>query len=154
MIIIIPLVIISLKPFQICNVNHTLKLGLDWYADKKNIFGVIVSGFSFKGHPTPTSTSDLYDANMQLENRLVSSTDNDLKFQNATLNLNWKHSFDTTGREITADFDYVVYNNVSDMILTTNYYTSTLQKNVHHLFKGICHLILIFTLSKVTTHSR
>jgi outer membrane receptor for monomeric catechols len=52
--------------FKFGNVNHTLKLGLDWYADKKNIFGVVVSGFSFKGHPTPTSTSDLYDANMQL----------------------------------------------------------------------------------------
>src|SRR6187401_2020557 len=122
--------------FKFGNVNHTLKLGLDWYADKKNIFGVVVSGFSFKGHPTPTSTSDLYDANMQLENRLVSFTDNDLKFQNATLNLNWKHSFDTTGREITADFDYVTYNNVSDMILTTDYYTSTLQKTTTTYLKG------------------
>ena len=122
--------------FKFGNVNHTLKLGLDWYADKKNIFGVVVSGFSFKGHPTPTSTSDLYDANMHLENRLVSSTDNDLKFQNATLNLNWKHSFDTTGREITADFDYVTYNNVSDMILTTDYYTSTLQKTTTTYLKG------------------
>jgi hypothetical protein len=122
--------------FKFGNVNHTLKLGLDWYADKKNIFGVVVSGFSFKGHPTPTSTSDLYDANMVLENRLVSSTDNDIKFQNATLNLNWKHSFDTTGREITADFDYVVYNNVSDMVLTTDYYTSTLQKTSTTYLKG------------------
>src|SRR6188474_1063014 len=122
--------------FKFGNVNHTLKLGLDWYADKKNIFGIVVSGFSFKGHPTPTSTSDLYDANMQLENRLVSSTDNDLKFKNATLNLNWKHSFDTTGREITADFDYVVYNNVSDMVLTTDYYTSTLQKTYTSYLKG------------------
>ena len=42
--------------FKFGNMNHTLKLGLDWYADKKNIFGVVVSGFSFKGHPTPTST--------------------------------------------------------------------------------------------------
>jgi len=122
--------------FKFGNINHTLKLGLDWYADKKNIFGVVVSGFSFKGHPTPTSTSDLYDANMQLENRLVSSTDNDIKFQNATLNLNWKHSFDTTGREITADFDYVTYNNVSDIMLTTDYFTSTLQKTSTTYLKG------------------
>ena len=37
---------------------------------------------------------------MQLESRLVSTTDNDIKFKNATLNLNWKHTFDTTGKEI------------------------------------------------------
>src|SRR5688572_9437330 len=114
--------------FRFGNNNHTLKLGLDWHADKKNIFGVVDSGFTFSGHPTPTSVSDLVDENMQLENRLVSSTDNDIKFQNETLNLNWKHTFDTTGREITADFDYVVYNNVSDMVLTPDFYNSSLQK--------------------------
>ncbi|HET6722238.1 MAG TPA: outer membrane beta-barrel family protein, partial [Chitinophagaceae bacterium] len=122
--------------FRFGNNNHTLKLGFDWYADKKNIFGIVVSGFTFSGHPTPTSVSDLVDENMQLENRLVSSTDNDIKFQNATLNLNWKHTFDTTGKEITADFDYVVYNNVSDMVLTTDFYNSSLQKTSTSHLKG------------------
>ena len=115
--------------FKFGNNNHTLKLGLDWYADKKNIFGIVVSGFTFRGHPTPISVSDLVDENMQLESRLISSTDNDIKFQNGTLNLNWKHTFDTTGKELTADFDYVVYGNVSDMILTTDYYNSYIAKN-------------------------
>src|SRR5687767_736608 len=113
--------------FKFGNNNHTLKLGLDWYADKKNTFGIIVSGFTFLGHPTPTTVADLKDLNGQLENRLVSSTDNDIKFQNATLNLNWKHNFDTTGKELTTDFDYVVYGNTSDMILTTDYYNGSLQ---------------------------
>ena len=122
--------------FKFGNNNHTLKLGLDWYADKKNIFGIVVSGFTFSGHPTPTSVSDLVDANYKLENRLISATDNNLKFQNATLNLNWKHTFDTTGRELTADFDYVVYGNVSDMILTTDFYNETLQKTGSSLLKG------------------
>jgi hypothetical protein len=122
--------------FKFGNNNHTLKLGLDWYADKKNIFGIVVSGFNFAGHPTPISVSDLVDANKVLENRLVSSTDNDLKFQNATLNLNWKHTFDTTGRELTADFDYVVYSNVSDMILTTDFYNGSLQKTGTSYLKG------------------
>jgi hypothetical protein len=122
--------------FKFGNNNHTLKLGLDWYADKKNIFGIVVSGFTFRGHPTPVSVSELVDENMQLENRLVSNTSNKLKFQNATLNLNWKHSFDTTGKEITADFDYVVYGNVSDMVLTTEYYNSSLQKIGTSYLKG------------------
>jgi len=122
--------------FKFGNNNHTLKLGLDWYADKKNIFGIVVSGFTFAGHPTPISVSDLVDANKILENRLISSTDNDLKFQNATLNLNWKHTFDTTGRELTADFDYVVYSNISDMILTTDFYNGSLQKTGTSYLKG------------------
>lgn len=122
--------------FRFGNNNHTLKLGLDWYADKKNIFGIVVSGFTFSGHPRPVSISDLVDENFQLENRLISSTDNKLKFQNATLNLNWKHTFDTTGRELTADFDYVVYSNVSDMLLTTDFYNSNLEKTGTSYLKG------------------
>ena len=112
--------------FKFGNNNHTLKLGLDWYADKKNIFGIVVSGFAFSGHPTPTTVGNLSDVNHQLESRLVSNTENKIKFKNATLNLNWKHNFDTTGKEITADFDYVVYSNVSDMVLTTDYYNNVL----------------------------
>jgi hypothetical protein len=122
--------------FKFGNNNHTLKLGLDWYANKKNVFGIVVSGFAFSGHPTPVSVADLVDENKVLEARLISNTKNDLKFQNATLNLNWKHTFDTTGKELTADFDYVVYSNVSDMVLTTHFYNEVLQKTGSSTLKG------------------
>lgn len=139
--------------FRFGNNNHTLKLGLDFYANKKNVFGIVISGFTFSGHPTPISVSDLVDENKQLEARLISSTDNNLKFQNATLNLNWKHTFDTTGREIQTDFDYVVYSNVSDMVLQTDFYNEVLQKTGTSYLKG--HLpsdINIYTFKSDYTH--
>jgi iron complex outermembrane recepter protein len=113
--------------FKFRNNNHTLKLGLDWFANKKNSFGIVLSGFEFSGHPTPTTIGNLSDENRVLESRLVSKTKNDIKFKNGTLNLNWKHTFDSTGKELTADFDYVVYNSVSDMMLNTDYYNGQLQ---------------------------
>ncbi|HKZ68174.1 MAG TPA: outer membrane beta-barrel family protein, partial [Chitinophagaceae bacterium] len=122
--------------FKFGNNNHTLKLGLDWYANKKNVFGVVVSGFEFSGHPAPTTVGDLSDENHQLERRLVSNTDNRIKFKNATLNLNWKHNFDTTGKELTADFDYVVYSSVSDMVLTTDYFNNVLQHTGQSSLRG------------------
>ena len=122
--------------FRFGNNNHTLKLGLDWYANKKNIFGIVISGFAFSGRPRPTTVGDLSDESHQLESRLVSNTDNRIKFKNGTLNLNLKHSFDTTGRELTADFDYVVYSNVSDMVLATDYYNSYLQKTGSSSLRG------------------
>src|SRR5207253_1288299 len=100
--------------------NHTLKLGLDYYADKKNVYGIVVSGFAFFGRPTPQTISDIKDANGQLDSRMISYTQNKINFENLTSNLNWKHSFDTTGRELTADFDYVKYVNTSNMLLTTD----------------------------------
>ncbi len=122
--------------FKFGNVNHTVKLGLDWYADKKNVFGIVVSGFTFSGHPTPGTVGDLSDVNRRLESRLVSNTENRIKFKNGTLNLNWKYTFDTTGKELTADFDYVVYSNTSNMLLTTDYYNNLLQHTGTSLLKG------------------
>ena len=122
--------------FKFRNVNHTLKFGMDWYANKKNIFGVVVSGFTFGGHPTPSTIADIQNANRQLESRLASHTTNDIKFNNGTLNFNWKHNFDTAGRELTADFDYVVYSSVSDMLLTTDYFNSSLQQTGSSALKG------------------
>ena len=139
--------------FKFGNNNHTLKLGLDWYADKKNVFGIVASGFTFMGHPTPVTVADLTDVNHVLESRLVSNTTNDIQFQNASLNINWKHNFDTAGRELTADFDYVVYGNTSDMMLTTEFYNSGLQQTGISYLKG--HLpsnIDIYTFKSDYTH--
>jgi hypothetical protein len=113
--------------FKFGNFNQTLKLGLDWYADKKNVFGVVASGFLFNGHPTPVTIADMKDVNKDLKKRLITNTDNDISFKNFTGNLNWKHTFDSTGKELTADFDYVRYSNLSEMMLTTDIYNASLQ---------------------------
>ena len=52
--------------FKFGNNNHTLKLGVDFFADKKNTFGVVASGFMFNGHPTPVTVNTLSDANHEV----------------------------------------------------------------------------------------
>ena len=126
----------TITRFKFGNNNHTLKLGLDYYANKKNIFGIVLNGFTFKGHPTPLTIAELKDANGVLENRLVSNTKNDNKFENGSVNLNWKHSFDTAGRELNSDFDFVAYNNVGDLLLTTDYYNNMLQHTGTSFLRG------------------
>lgn len=113
-----------LTNFTFGNFNQTLKLGLDYQPNKKNVFGIVVSGFKFDGRPTPVTTSTLRDKNGATLYSLVSDTKNEIGFQNFTGNLNWKHNFDSTGTELTADLDYVTYSNISDLVLTTNSYNS------------------------------
>lgn len=122
--------------FKFGNFNQTLKLGLDWYANKKNVFGIVASGFLFNGRPTPVTVANMRDINHNLETRLITKTDNDISFRNFTGNLNWKHTFDSTGKELTADFDYVMYSNQSDMFLATDIYNGSLQKIGHTELRG------------------
>lgn len=114
-----------LTNFKFGNFNQTLKLGLDYQPDKKNVFGIVVSGFAFEGHPTPVTSTTLRDKNGAILSNLVSLTENKSHFKNFTGNLNWKHTFDSTGKELTADLDYVAYNNTSDVLLTTNVYSGS-----------------------------
>jgi iron complex outermembrane receptor protein len=110
--------------FKFGNFNQSLKLGLDYTPDKKNTFGVVVSGFMFNGHPTPSTFTVLKDANGAVLSSLESLTENKTKFRNLSSNINWKHNFDTTGTELTADLDYVTYDNTSSMLLSTNAFNS------------------------------
>jgi hypothetical protein len=97
---------------------------LDFFADKKNTFGIVVSGFAFNGHPTPTTVTTSSDANHALLSKMISNTNNRIQFRNLTTNFNFRHQFDSTGRELTFDFDYIAYDNVSKMTLTTDFYNA------------------------------
>jgi iron complex outermembrane recepter protein len=114
--------------FNFGNFNQTLKLGVDIFADKKNTLGFVASGFLFNGHPRPTTATTLSDQNHNPQMTMLSQTENRLKFMNGSANFNYRHVFDSTGREITADLDYIGYKNTSNMVLTTDFFDGTGQQ--------------------------
>jgi iron complex outermembrane recepter protein len=122
--------------FKFGNFNQSLKLGVDWYANKKNVFGVVASGFLFNGHPTPVTIANISDVNRDLESQLITQATNKNRFENFTGNFNWKHTYDSTGKEITADFDYVKYYQLSRQTLSTDIYDGAFQKNGHTELQG------------------
>jgi iron complex outermembrane receptor protein len=119
--------------FKFGNNNQTLKLGLDYFADNKNSFGIVVSGFQFSGHPTPVTITTTNDEHYNLLSEMISLTKNHLSFRNLTGNFNFRHQFDSAGTELTADLDYIVYDNTSDMTLTTDFYDGNLQPSGNQL---------------------
>jgi outer membrane receptor protein involved in Fe transport len=102
------------------NNNHTLKIGMDYYADKKNVFGIVLNGFGFFGRPRPNSTQTIFLPDGSIQSVLQSTTTNKITFFNYSGNLNYKHTFDTSGTELTADFDYVGYSNGTKTTLITD----------------------------------
>jgi outer membrane cobalamin receptor len=139
--------------FRFRNFNHTLKLGFDWNANKKNVFGMVLNGFAFNGHPTPVTEASLTDEDRVLSERLISNTVNEISFKNGSVNLNWKHNFDTTGKELTMDFDYVTYSNVSDIFLTTDRFNGALEFQNRSALRGRLPAdINIYTFKSDYTH--
>ena len=140
--------------FKFGNNNHTLKLGVDFFADKKNTYGIVASGFIFNGHPTPVTFNTLSDASHQPTSSMISLTENRIHFNNFSTNFNYRHVFDTTGRELTVDLDYIGYRNTSNMLLTTDFYDAAGQQSSDPLLlKG--HLpsdINIYSIKSDYTH--
>src|SRR5204863_9623819 len=54
--------------------------------------------------------------------RKVSTNDQYIGVTNLSTNCHFRRVYDSTGTELTADFDFIAYRNTSDMLLTTDLY--------------------------------
>lgn len=104
------------------NNNYTAKIGVDFFQSKKTVWGVVLNGFKFFGRPSSLGSQVFTRPDGSVESILESNGFTKLNFANYSANMNFKHTFDSTGRELTADLDYVGYSNVGKSILTTASY--------------------------------
>ncbi len=120
--------------FRFKNNNYTLKLGLDYTPNKKTTFGVVLNGFLFAGRPRPTTSTTFTDLDGIAFSRLNSVTVNENNWNNIGVNFNYRHLFDTTGTEITADADFAQYNNTSDQLLSTGFFDGNFNQTADSMF--------------------
>ena len=108
----------SHMPFK----SHTSRLGADFFPNKKTIIGFVVSG-NFNGFERENNNNSVViNQQKQPSSTFQTIATNDDHFSNVVGNINFKHTFDTSGREITADADYGEYNNNSLSSTSTRYY--------------------------------
>ena len=101
-----------------------LSLGLDYYINKKNTASIALNYTTGSGTQPRDRTTDLWDANHQLLAHYKSSTKPSYGFSRSAFNLNWKHSIDTLGQELSFDADYVYNENPFKDTLQTDYYNN------------------------------
>jgi Outer membrane protein beta-barrel family/CarboxypepD_reg-like domain len=98
---------------------HNARAGMDFYVDKKNTFGILISGFARDGGNLSEATTKVTDVETnKLINSFRTMNSQPSKRTNITYNVNWKHSFDTTGKDLNVDFDYVTYSLQNQNIIT------------------------------------
>lgn len=103
------------------------KIGMDYFASKKTTFGIVLGGFNNPG--TFSNNSDVFIADKVnvLQAITRASTTNDRSWKNYSTNLNFRHVFDTTGRELTADVDVLGYRSKNDQRLINAYFDANNQ---------------------------
>ena len=102
--------------------SHATRLGMDYFPSKKTIIGFVVSGNFNKYGRNNDNSSIVLDPQRQASSTFNSYASNDDGANNFLTNINFKHTFDSTGKEITADIDYGEYKSSSLTVNSTNYY--------------------------------
>ncbi len=101
--------------------NYTLKLGADYYLSNKTTLGIVSSGFINPEEFSSQNTSYLKNQFAITDSIVTAESLNTNMWKNGNLNLNLRHQFDSTGKELTVDLDYITYtaNSQQQFINTT-----------------------------------
>jgi iron complex outermembrane receptor protein len=103
--------------------SNTARIGLDYFPNRKTIIGFVLNT-NFNHYTRNNDNNSLVlDPQRQPVNTFNSFATNNDHSNNSFANINFKHTFDSTGKEITADADYGVYNSNSITVNNTKYYT-------------------------------
>lgn len=112
--------------------SHTTRIGADFFPNKKTIIGFVVNAnFNHFTRRNDNSSIVINDQRQQVSTFKSLATNND-HIHNIVGNVNLKHTFDSTGGEITADIDHGEYSSASLTRNATSYYKldgTTLQPN-------------------------
>ena len=101
---------------------NTLRFGADFYPNKKTVYGFVVNSNLNSFKPYNNNSSVVIGSNKQALYTFNTQTKNDNQNKNIAANFNIKHTFDTTGREITADVDYAYFNTDNSSRVSTQYH--------------------------------
>lgn len=104
--------------------NYSVKIGADYYLSKKTTIGVVTSGVTNPFVQNGENTSYLKGSNGVLDSIVTARNSEHSKWKNGSVNVNFRHQFDSTGRELTADFDFLSYNSNKDQWFSNASYTA------------------------------
>jgi iron complex outermembrane recepter protein len=102
--------------------SHTARVGADFFPSKKTIIGFVVNGNFTHFTRKTDNEATVIDAQGQPVSTFQTRAGNDDNINNVFANINFKHTFDSTGKELTADVDYGSFRSNSLSYNGTKYY--------------------------------
>jgi iron complex outermembrane receptor protein len=105
--------------------NFNGRIGLDYSPSKRTTIGFVVNGATSPGNFVNQNYTLISDAGKLPESQTKASAAYDQTWKNFSTNLNFRRALDTTGKELTADLDYISYLSGNDQLLVNAYYNAS-----------------------------
>lgn len=104
------------------NSFYNARLGMDYYLSDNTTIGISAKGMYDQSLTSSYNYASLLDQNGALSSNVIADNTEKGKLQNNLLNLNFRHQFDSAGKALTADLDYVSYVNRIDQLYKNDVY--------------------------------
>lgn len=101
---------------------HVARLGMDFFPGKKTIIGFVANSTFIHYKSNNDNNSVVIDDMGQPSYTFKTRSNGSNGLNNSFGNINLKHTFDSSGKELTADVDYGVFNSNSFSTNNTDYY--------------------------------
>lgn len=103
--------------------NHIASAGVDYNLSAHTVIGASFSGSTNNFEPKADNASQALGNNDDLLYNFNTTGRHDNFYYNYAANLNLRHTFDTSGRELGIDADYAAFGNKSKQNFVTSYYS-------------------------------
>ncbi|TWJ03606.1 outer membrane receptor protein involved in Fe transport [Mucilaginibacter frigoritolerans] len=100
--------------------NTNIKAGMDFYVSPKTTWGIVYTGDISNANDNSPVYSLLYDKNGGLDSTINTQNTSKSKFNSNGINLNYTHKFDSAGRALTFDLDYIHDASGSNQLFVNN----------------------------------
>ncbi len=100
--------------------NYSAKIGMDYFISKRTTLGFVANGFTSSREGSNNNITDIYKTNSHEVTKANSG--NKSRFKNLSGNINFRHVIDSTGKEITADADYITYDSRNNTSMINSYF--------------------------------
>jgi hypothetical protein len=104
--------------------NVNVKLGADYYLSQKTTWGIVFTGSLQPNRDQSPVISTVFNANHEVDSTVNSINTSHNTFHSGAVNVNYTHKYDSLGKTLTFDADYVRYVAGSEQSFFNNAYAS------------------------------
>ncbi|HVK96888.1 MAG TPA: TonB-dependent receptor, partial [Flavisolibacter sp.] len=104
--------------------SYSGKIGVDYFANKKTSFGIVLNGFSSPSTFRNRNKTMISNPSKDVESVTRATVDNTSDWKSYSSNFNFRTLLDTTGRELTSDVDLIVYDSKNGQVMINSYFNA------------------------------